>query len=475
MDSAPAEQKTACQTAESVDKIMWVEKYRPKTLDDVVYHTHVLGSIRALIDKNKFPHLLLSGPSGTGKTSTILAAARYIYGDDFDSMVMECNASDDRSINFIREQVKMFASSSATALCAISSKNKSYKCLKPNNHNIDSTNSGISSSSNSNSNNGNGDAAIVKKKPNFKLIILDEADQITTAAQFALRCIIERYSANTRFCLLVNYLNNIIPAIQSRCVSLTLGQLPSEVMIERLRQIAMAEHLSPEPGALETIAQLSRGDMRKCINLLQSCGAYESSGPSVESVYDVTGLTSPADIDRIMGILFYGTTTRERETAGNEDPAKMATTVSSQLEPTPAATIETKINADDSNNNNGEKKNTETGTETKAAINTSSEAKAAAGIKETTAETTMTVAERLRTFWDLVCTKGLALPDVLDRMSQRLTINMAWVKTGKSFALLLDRLAACEQRLAVGSHDKLQAGAIVGACYDFATSTGATL
>ena len=151
------------------DHLPWVEKYRPTNLDEVYGQTEIVTILHKFISENKLPHLLFYGPPGTGKTSTIVALAREIYGKNYSNMVLELNASDDRGIDVVRNQIKEFAST----------------------------------------------RQIFSK--GFKLIILDEADAMTNAAQNALRRIIEKYTKNTRFCILANYSHKLTPALLSRC------------------------------------------------------------------------------------------------------------------------------------------------------------------------------------------------------------------------------------------------------------------
>ncbi|KAK8791861.1 hypothetical protein WA158_005238 [Blastocystis sp. Blastoise] len=161
--------EVSAKNEKDVQGLPWVEKYRPTEFEEIVSHDDILSTINKLIENKKLPHLLFHGPPGTGKTTTILACARKMYGSNYKSMTLELNASDDRGIDVVRDQIKNFAGT--------------QKLFS----------SGV------------------------KLIILDEADNMTNVAQFALRRIIEKYSQNTRFCLICNYVSNIIPALQSRC------------------------------------------------------------------------------------------------------------------------------------------------------------------------------------------------------------------------------------------------------------------
>ena len=154
----------------------WVEKYRPNALQELISHEDIIKTIRKFISQDKLPHLLFYGPPGTGKTSTILACAKEIYSPkQFNSMVLELNASDDRGINVVRNQILSFASTRTIF------------------------NSG------------------------YKLIILDEADAMTNDAQNALRRIIEKYTENVRFCMICNYhLSNFYQGKVERADSVSL-------------------------------------------------------------------------------------------------------------------------------------------------------------------------------------------------------------------------------------------------------------
>lgn len=235
----------------TAENLPWVEKYRPKQLDDVISHDQIVKTIRKLIDERKLPHLLFYGPPGTGKTSTILACARYLYGNNFQSMVLELNASDDRGIDVVREQIKDFAST-----------RKIFS-------------SGV------------------------KLIILDEADSMTSAAQNALRRVIEKYTRNTRFCLIGNYINKIIPALQSRCTRFRFAPLQKEMVLPRLQHVIASEGIKVTPEAVEAILRLSGGDMRKCLNILQSA-SMSFGDVDEQSIYLCTGNPEPKDVHQIV-------------------------------------------------------------------------------------------------------------------------------------------------------------------------------
>jgi len=205
-----------------LETLPWVEKYRPSKLSDIVHHPNIIYSLRKLLKKGNLPHMLFYGASGTGKTSTILATAKKLYDDNMNFMVLELNASDDRGINIVREEIKEFAES------------------------------------------------INMFKTGIKLIILDEADSMTYDAQFALRRVIEKYSYNTRFCLICNYINKIIPAIRSRCMQFRFSPINDDSIKQYISKICDKEKVKITKDGYQSIINLTNGDLRKAINLLQS-------------------------------------------------------------------------------------------------------------------------------------------------------------------------------------------------------------
>ncbi|XP_062517889.1 replication factor C subunit 5-like [Corticium candelabrum] len=230
----------------------WVEKYRPRELSDLISHQDILATLGRFISESRLPHLLLYGPPGTGKTSTILACARRMYSEkEFNSMVLELNASDDRGIGIVRGKILSFASTRTIF------------------------------------------------KSGFKLVILDEADAMTKDAQNALRRIIEKFTENTCFCLICNYLSNIIPALQSRCTRFRFGPLSADQMRERLEYVVKEEGVDITEGGVKAVLNLSIGDMRRALNILQST-AMAYGGVTEENVYLCTGQPQLSDIMNIM-------------------------------------------------------------------------------------------------------------------------------------------------------------------------------
>ncbi|CCC67547.1 hypothetical protein NCAS_0A09890 [Naumovozyma castellii] len=238
------------------DNLPWVEKYRPETLDDVYGQTEVVTTVRKFLAEGKLPHLLFYGPPGTGKTSTIVALAREIYGRNYSNMVLELNASDDRGIDVVRNQIKDFAST----------------------------------------------RQIFSK--GFKLIILDEADAMTNAAQNALRRIIEKYTKNTRFCILANYSHKLTPALLSRCTRFRFQPLPREAIEMRIANVLVHENLKLSDEAKEALITLSQGDMRRVLNVLQASKATLDDPVKdeidAEVIYECCGAPRPNDLKTVL-------------------------------------------------------------------------------------------------------------------------------------------------------------------------------
>jgi replication factor C subunit 3/5 len=236
------------------DTLPWIEKYRPYNIDDIISNNENIKILTSMLNNGSLPHLLFYGSSGTGKTSLILALARQLYGNDINLMVMKLDASDDRGINSVREEIKGFA----------------------------------------------------ERKNMFsngvKLIILDEADSMTFDAQFALRKIIEKYSVTTRFCLICNYENKIIPAIRSRCANFRFNPLPNDKIITILEKISKNEKLIYNDNSLKIIANICNGDLRKSINLLQSV-SMKSNILTEDSCYESAGLPPKKDLNIIFDSL----------------------------------------------------------------------------------------------------------------------------------------------------------------------------
>lgn len=199
------------------------DRYRPTTLNDVHGQDSVVRVLRSFLEKGEIPHLLFCGLPGTGKTSTIHALARELYGEHAKSTVLLLNASDDRGISVIRTHIKTFA------------RLKNHVC---------------------------------PDKP--KLIILDEADSMTFDAQSALRRVMEKHTKVVRFCLICNYINKLIPALQSRCTVFRFNALTYESVKPLLKTMCKEEKLKLSPALMKELVELSKGDLRKCVNFIES-------------------------------------------------------------------------------------------------------------------------------------------------------------------------------------------------------------
>ncbi len=237
--------------------VMWVEKYRPARLADIVGQREVVGSLTRLLESvSQMPHLLFSGSAGVGKTTAAVCVARQVLGELQSNYTLELNASDERGIEMVRQKVKKFSR-----------------------------------------------FAGMDQIP-FKIIILDEADEMTSGAQTALRRIIEDAAQYCRFILIANNVSKIIDPIQSRCAVFRFPSVPKEDVVARLAHIAQAEGVEAEAGALESVYDYSEGDMRHAINLMQAAaadGRITSSG-----VASTAGLAKTSEVDRILALALDG-------------------------------------------------------------------------------------------------------------------------------------------------------------------------
>ncbi|CAH0557479.1 unnamed protein product [Brassicogethes aeneus] len=231
--------------------VPWVEKYRPKTIEDVVEQNEAVTVLGECIKGADLPNLLFYGPPGTGKTSTIIAAAKQLFGDLYRQRILELNASDERGIQVIREKVKTFSQ-----LTASSVREDGKPC------------------------------------PSFKIVILDEADSMTYAAQAALRRTMEKETKSTRFCLICNYVSRIIPPLTSRCTKFRFKPLNECMIFERLTYICKEENVICEDVTLNKLVETSGGDMRRAITCLQSCAKLKGKGVpiSIDNIIEVTGV-----------------------------------------------------------------------------------------------------------------------------------------------------------------------------------------
>ena len=233
-------------------EIMWVEKYRPKKISDIVNQKEIIGSLSALMKNTpEMPNLLFSGGAGVGKTTTAMCISHEILGDRWKDYTLELNASDERGIGKVREKVKKFSSF----------------------------------------------AGLDTEIP-FKIIILDEADEMTSDAQTALRRIIEAAAKFCRFILIANNISKIIPPIQSRCANFKFTRIEQKDINNHLKSIIKKEKIKADEKGIDEIIDYSNGDLRYAINLLQ---AVASTGNiSQASVKSTAGLTKTNDVSDVL-------------------------------------------------------------------------------------------------------------------------------------------------------------------------------
>ncbi|MFH1065238.1 MAG: replication factor C small subunit [Nanoarchaeota archaeon] len=234
-----------------MDTLIWTEKYRPREFSDVRGQEDIVKTIQAMVEKQNLPHLLFSGPAGVGKTTLSIIIAKKLFGESWRQNFLELNASDDRGIDVVRNTIKDFAKTRAI-----------------------------------------GDYP-------FKIIYLDECDSLTKEAQQALRRTMENFVSGTRFILSCNYSSKIIDAIQSRCAVFRFKPLESKHVTQVIESIAKEECLQMNDGAKKALCEMADGDVRKLVNIMQSCAALGNS-ISESGVYNIASLAEPKEIIEVL-------------------------------------------------------------------------------------------------------------------------------------------------------------------------------
>lgn len=236
---------------------VWVEKYRPATLDDVVGQEETVNRLKAYVKSGSIPHLMFAGTPGTGKTTSAIALAKDLFGENWKGRFLELNASDERGIGVVRGKIKEFAR-------------------------VGTANHG-----------------------GIKIVFLDEADALTHDAQSALRRTMEKYTNTTRFILSCNYSSKIIDPIQSRCAVFRFRPLTADQVKAYIRKIAKTEDVNVTPDGVEALLFVSKGDLRKTVNTLQVASALGGTVDE-DAIYKTTSTARPEEVKALMQTALQG-------------------------------------------------------------------------------------------------------------------------------------------------------------------------
>jgi len=242
---------------------VWVEKYRPRKLADVIGQAGMVERLTAYVKTRSMPHMLFAGPAGSGKTTCAIALARELYGENWRDNLIELNASDERGIDIVRGKVKDFARAASIGIA------------------------------------------------DFKIIFLDEADALTSDAQAALRRTMERYTQTCRFILSCNYSSKIIEPIQSRCAVFRFRPLPEADVKTYLLRIAKGENVEVTEDGLDAISRLAEGDLRKATNIMQVAASLGRK-VDADTVFESTENIRPSEIQEMLTTALGGNFTAAR-------------------------------------------------------------------------------------------------------------------------------------------------------------------
>jgi len=258
------------------NSVPWVEKYRPERIEDVAQQDEVRAALTNSLQTGELPNLMFYGPPGTGKTTVALALMKQFFGKDWKTRVKELNASDDRGIQAVRDKVKTFAQLTIGT---------------------------------------SGSADLGASKARFRVVILDEADSMTRDAQASLRRIMEEFVHVTRFIIICNYVSKIIEPLHSRCSKFRFQPVSGEYQKHRLLYICEQEGVRLGAGALERLMQLSKGDMRAAVMMLQTSATFYKDGVTEECLQEVACAVPDSVVD--------GLISRTRAAPGTDEVVQM--------------------------------------------------------------------------------------------------------------------------------------------------------